>query len=318
MVDGKDYIPGNRNEAQPDYLEYVIVAELEANQSFVFYDKCAKAAFMAKQEDKTGNYEFNYNADSTAFIAPHKGTYTIYLKMYGVDNNWIWTEYQYPKYVVNIAEPLNGTLVVMNGLDEVKNGDLVQVNQILTIIPTPAEGYQIASVTTNGDEVTPQEGGYYYMMSYIDVTIIAAFEEVCEGQFGIMVNNENYIAGVKNEAQIGWLEYKIDAELEANDTFLFYDKCTEIGFMAKQDEGEGNYLFNYTEGNTAFLVPAAGKYTIYLKMYGPDDNVIWTVYQETTGIENNTIKVDIRKTIENGVVVIYRNGIRYNIQGQAL
>lgn len=144
-----------------------------------------------------------------------------------------------------------------------------------------------------------------------------SYEAPCEPSYGIMVDGENYIAGVKNEAQTEWLEYKIDATLKANQTFVIYDKCMKAGFMAGQDNDEANYKFNYTEGGTAFVVPQDGKYTIYLKMYGPDNNWLWTSRSDIpAGIENAMLKADVRKAVENGMVVIYRNGVRYNLQGQ--
>jgi len=145
-----------------------------------------------------------------------------------------------------------------------------------------------------------------------------SYEKPCEGEFGILVDAENYIPGQKNEAQTGWLEYMIVADLEENHTFSFYDNCSKIAFMANQEDNESNYKFNVDSEYNVFVVPATGKYTIYLKMYGIDDNWIWTVYEEPTGIEQTAIKADVRKTIEEGIVVIYRNGIRYNLQGQAL
>ena len=145
------------------------------------------------------------------------------------------------------------------------------------------------------------------------------YEAPCEGQYGILVDGTEYIAGVKNEGQTEWLEYTITADLNKDQTFVFEDHCTGGTFMAGQDNGEGNYKFNYTEGeNPAFLVPQDGHFTIYLKMYGPDNNWIWTVYADpTTGIENTAMKADVRKAIENGQIVIYRNGVRYSLQGQA-
>jgi len=146
-----------------------------------------------------------------------------------------------------------------------------------------------------------------------------SYEAPCEGQYGILVDGTEYIAGVKNEEQKEWLEYTITADLNKDQTFVFEDHCTGGTFMAGQDNGEGNYKFNYTEGeNPAFLVPQDGHFTIYLKMYGPDNNWIWTVYADpTTGIENAAMKADVRKAIENGQIVIYRNGVRYSLQGQA-
>ena len=314
MVDGEKYIAGEYNAEQTEWLEYKIVAELEARQTFKFYNNCAKEAFLPNGQDDKGT-EFNVEGD--VWKAPWKGTYTIYLKMYGYDNNWTYTEYEAPFYTVTITEPTNGTLVVMDDAFEVKTGGKVQVNKVLQIIPTPAEGYQVASVTANGDKIEPQEGGYYYMMSYVDVTIAATFEEACEGEYGILVDGEKYIAGEYNAEQTGWLEYMINATLNEGQTFVFYDNCAKAGFLAGQDNDEGNYKFNYTEGETAFVVPQDGKFTIYLKMYGPGNNWIWTNREDIpSGIESAALKADVRKAVENGVVVIYRNGIRYNLQGQ--
>lgn len=48
------------------------------------------------------------------------------------------------------------------------------------------------------------------------------------------------------------------------------------------------------------------------------DNLEWYSYDSEdlpTGIENQAVKADVRKMVENGMVVIYRNGVRYNLQG---
>jgi hypothetical protein len=152
------------------------------------------------------------------------------------------------------------------------------------------------------------------MMSYVDVTIAATFEEACAEDFGIMVDGEKYIAGVKNVEQTGWLEYKIEAALNKDQTLTLYDNCAKASFLATQEEG--GYWF--TVGDGVWIAPAKGQYTIYLKMYGPDNNVVWTACEEDvpSGIENAALKADVRKAVENGVVVIYRNGVRYNLQGQ--
>ena len=311
MVDGEKYIAGEYNAEQTEWLEYKIVAELEARQTFKFYNNCAKEAFLPNGQDDKGT-EFNVEGD--VWKAPWKGTYTIYLKMYGYDNNWTYTQYEAPFYTVTITEPTNGTLVVMDDAFEVKTGGKVQVNKVLQIIPTPDKGYQVASVTANGDKIEPQEGGYYYMMSYVDVTIAATFEEACAEDFGIMVDGEKYIAGEYNAEQTGWKEYIIVAALDKDQTLTLYDNCAKASFLATQEEG--GYWF--TVGDGVWIAPAKGQYTIYLKMYGPDNNVVWTACEEDvpSGIENAALKADVRKAVENGVVVIYRNGIRYNLQGQ--
>lgn len=163
----------------------------------------------------------------------------------------------------------------------------------------------------------PDDGSGNQYRFVVDNLEWLSYEAPCEPSYGIMVDGTDYVAGVKNEAQTSWLEYTITATLNANQTFVIYDACAQVGFMARQDAYEANYKFNYTDGNAAFLVPQDGKYTIYLKMYGIDDNEIYTVREDIpTGIENQAVKADVRKMIEDGMVVIYRNGVRYNLQGK--
>lgn len=141
------------------------------------------------------------------------------------------------------------------------------------------------------------------------------YEAPCEPSYGIMVDGTDYIAGELNtEAQ--HTEYKIEATLTEGQTFVIYDHCAEVGFMANgQDTGGEGYSF--TEDQDHYVVPQDGKYTIYLKMYGYNDNWIWTAREDIpTGIENQAVKADVRKMIEDGMVVIYRNGVRYNLQGK--
>lgn len=142
-----------------------------------------------------------------------------------------------------------------------------------------------------------------------------SYEAPCEPSYGIMVDGTDYVAGEKDETKTDWLEYKIVANLNANQSFTFYEVCSQGWFLANQEEG--GYWFTYDDVNNKFIAPATGKYTIYLKMYGPDNNYIWTAYEDVpTGVENQAVKADVRKMIENGMVVIYRNGVRYNLQGK--
>ena len=139
-----------------------------------------------------------------------------------------------------------------------------------------------------------------------------SYEASCEYQYGLMVDGEDYIAGVREDKGT-YDEYKIEVELEAGQTIQLYDNCAQVAFLPNGQE-EGGYWFVINDG--VWSAPAAGKYTVYLKMYGFENNWIWTAYEELpTDIENNAIKADVRKAVEDGMVVIYRNGVRYNLQG---
>ena len=142
-----------------------------------------------------------------------------------------------------------------------------------------------------------------------------SYEAPCETSYGILVGGTDYIAGEYNEAQTSWLEYKIVADLEQDQTFVFYDKCNKAGFLAGQEEG--GYWF--TIDGDLMKAPAKGKYTIYLKMYGPDNNWIWTSYEAPapTGIDNTVVRY-VRKEVVNGQLIITVDGVRYSAQGQVL
>ena len=305
LVDSTDYIAGEYDAVKN---EVKVVTHLDKDQEVALYNKCAETTFTATQEE--GGYWFTVVEGK--WYAPSVGTYTIYIKL-NPGNDVVWTAYEAPKYEVTIADVENGTLVVKVGGDTIKTGDSIAANTLLTIIPAPAEGYKLDSVTANGEKVTPQEDVYTYSMGYENLTISAVFEEVCEGEFGIMVDDSIYIAGVKNTAQTSWAEYTITAALNQDQTLVFYDNCNKASFLATQEEG--CYWFTYDSEKNVFVAPATGTYTIYLKMYGPDNNAIWTEFEATTGIENTAVKADVRKAIEDGMVIIYRNGKRYNLTG---
>lgn len=76
-------------------------------------------------------------------------------------------------YKVLIATPENGTVTVSSPKGEVKNNDDVQKGTELTIVPNPAEGYQIGTVTVNSIELNgPEYKGVVREDTNIEVTFI--------------------------------------------------------------------------------------------------------------------------------------------------
>ena len=57
------------------------------------------------------------------------------------------------KYVVTITEPENGTLVVMNGEETVASGSELAHGTELSIVATPAEGYELGAITVNDNAI---------------------------------------------------------------------------------------------------------------------------------------------------------------------
>jgi len=154
-----------------------------------------------------------------------------------------------------------------------------------------------------------------YMYNLVWYASLSEIPEECSTTFGILVNGENFIPGALNEGQQQYREYAITADLQAGDQFVLYEYCTESPFMAAQEEG--GWWFDIVENH--FVANASANYTIYLKIYGYDNNVIFTVNNTASGLQE-TLYNDgqLHKVVENGVIVIYRNGKRYNLQGQEL
>lgn len=76
------------------------------------------------------------------------------------------------KYAVTITEPQNGTLVVMNGEEEVASGAELAHGTELSIIATPADGYELGAITVNGNAI---EGNTLTLTEA--ATIAATFNE---------------------------------------------------------------------------------------------------------------------------------------------
>lgn len=76
------------------------------------------------------------------------------------------------KYAVTITEPQNGTLVVMNGEETVATGTELAHGTELSIIATPAEGYELGAITVNGNAI---EGNTLTLTEA--ATIAATFNE---------------------------------------------------------------------------------------------------------------------------------------------
>lgn len=76
------------------------------------------------------------------------------------------------KYAVTITEPQNGTLVVKNGEETVASGAELAHGTELTIVATPADGYELGAITVNGNAI---EGTTFTLTEA--ATVAATFNE---------------------------------------------------------------------------------------------------------------------------------------------
>ncbi len=121
-----------------------------------------------------------------------------------------------------------------------------------------------------------------------------------EEGFGIILSDGSTVKGTKNEGQTEWIEYMIEANLNANATFQLYNFANKYSWTESNiDEASTpNVTIN---ANDVYEVSATGKYTIYLKMYDQENNQVYFAY-DGAGTGLNKLKGQA--------------GQRYNIMGQ--
>lgn len=132
--------------------------------------------------------------------------------------------------------------------------------------------------------------------------------------FGIIVNGTEKIKGQKNEAQVEFLEYMIEANLTAGATFQLYDFANDATWTeANIDEASTpNVTIN---ANNLYEATADGKYTIYLKMYGPENNQVYIAYEASTGLRDAIINAPVKKVMVDGILYIVKDNKVYTAQG---
>lgn len=77
-------------------------------------------------------------------------------------------------YAVNVDAGEGGSVTVLDGASPVVSGSSVAEGTELTITATPDEGYELATLTVNGDDF--ENGGTWLVVG--DVNVVATFTEV--------------------------------------------------------------------------------------------------------------------------------------------
>ena len=210
-----------------------------------------------------------------------------YVQWPGVPMQPINEEFRgYPIYAVTVPVTMDSMVINANGSDQLKTLDMAL------------------------DTLKP----YMYNLEWY--ASLDEIPEECYTTFGILVNGETFIPGEPSDGQVDYRQFDIRADLQAGDQFVLYEYCTESPFMASQEEG--GWWFDIVENH--FVANASASFTIYLKIYGYDNNVIYTVNNDSGSGLEETLYNDgkLHKVVEDGIIVIYRDGKRYNLQGQAL
>ena len=135
-----------------------------------------------------------------------------------------------------------------------------------------------------------------------------------EEGFGIILGDGSTVKGWKNEHQVDFLEYMIESDLTTGTTFQLYDFGNQASWTeANVDEASTtNVIINV---DNVYEVLADGHYTIYLKMYGPENNQVYIGYTEPTSIREATIKAAVKKMVVDGIFYIVKDNKAYTVFG---
>ncbi len=343
IVNGTEKIKGQKNEEQVEFLEYMIEANLTAGATFQLYDFANDAAWTEANIDEASTKNVTINTDNL-YEAAADGKYTIYLKMYGPDNNQVYIAFDgdEPTPVVDKYYITGNEALVAEKAWDAQAIEMIDSAYIFTALA--AGDYEMK--VTNGTweqswgsadlseecsaGVGDKDGNIHFVVETPNdvtvsiangkVTVIGIFKQdgpTPEEGFGIIVNGTEKIKGQKNEEQVEFLEYMIEANLTAGATFQLYDFANDAAWTeANIDEASTP---NVTINNDVYTVSATGKYTIYLKMYGPENNQVYIAFtSDPTGLIEIMRNAKDGKFIINGKMIIRRNGALYTIQGARL
>lgn len=222
------------------------------------------------------------------------------------------------KYAVTITEPQNGTLVVMNGEEAVATGTELAHGTELTIIATPAEGYELGAITVNDNAI---EGNTLTLTEA--ATIAATFNEAKVPAFEYTAPSgtsyaDNYLTAITSTGAQEDISYTADSHpgiysvLEAPIVATPGSEFS-IEFVAKSlGEGSTSTVREDMRFNAAYIFAdwyGNGEFT-FIEKYGktaPDHN-IYGNYDYVMDINQAfTIPEDVNAGTAARIRIIYQN-----------
>ena len=193
--------------------------------------------------------------------------------------------YEETSFAITIAQSIANGNVSLNKYSA-NQGDTIIVTA------TPYDGYKIGQVTYGNEVIVPVDGIYFFIMPAHAVEVNATFipnEPVVVTEYNITIAEmENgSVSADKEKAQKGEIVtltvtpaegYKI-ADVKVNDNSL-----------------------NAVEGVYSFEMPE-------------EDVTITATFEQTQGIDEINAAQKAVKRLENGLLIIEKNGVLYNVQG---
>ena len=161
---------------------------------------------------------------------------------------------------------------------------------------------------------TDAEGEYTFALNE-NGEFVVTWPYKCEGEFGILVNDQ-YLPAEINPEHDGGIEYMlIDVELAENDSVQLFDHCSSAGWAEGVQYMENSYQFFVENGK--FVVKEAGLYDFYFQL-GQPDLLYVKLHSDPQAVENIEAMSAPIKFIENGQLYIIRGEHTFDAQGKMI
>lgn len=141
------------------------------------------------------------------------------------------------KHAVTFSSPANGTLVVKNGDDAIASGDAFANGTTLTIVTTPADNYELATLTAGGVDVKEAKT---FTVGTEDIVVAATFIKLQNGELTFNKSVVDF-----GEVQLG------TTSVETQVLNVTGSKLTSNSEVTISIDG--------TDGYFAIITPATGK-----------------------------------------------------------
>jgi hypothetical protein len=193
--------------------------------------------------------------------------------------------YEETSFAITIAQSIANGNVSLNK-HSANQGDTIIVTA------TPYDGYKIGQVTYGNEVIVPVDGVYFFIMPDHAVEVSVTFVEdkpvvVTEYTITIGEMQNGSVTADKEKAQKGELVTLTVTPAE--------------GYKIADVKVNGNSL-NAVEGVYSFEMP--------------EENVTITAsFEQTQGIDEINAAQKAVKRLENGLLIIEKNGVLYNVQG---
>ena len=261
---------------------------------------CAKASDFVEFSDDKITLPTATPATGYAFIgwytAASEGTLVgvADAKVTLTKDSTLYAQYSLVNYNITYTAPTNGTYTIKVGdASAVSESTTANYEQVVTLAAEAADGYRFNGWTVMNGETPVEVENNQFTMPAAAVTVSAAFAQLFAITCSSTDNTKGSVSADKEQA--------IEGET------VTLTLAPEEGFKVKAVKVNEGEALSVTNNEATFEMPAAAA------------NVVAEFEEdEETALSETSSELKAIKRIENGMLIIEKNGVRYNVMGQTI